>query len=198
MAASKDTYRTVTPYLVVPDADAELAFLKAAFGATEANCHRGPDNTVMHAEVRIGDSLVMLGQAGGPWKPRPAALYLWVEDVDATTHARFKRERRPKRTRRQAVRASKRRGRRSERRDVVDWRSGQVETEKCHRAIASPWRDSRAARRGSSVRVRPDAASFLADGAESKDRYSVSIWRVAPHSAGPGAHCHRPTRNCSM
>jgi mannose-6-phosphate isomerase-like protein (cupin superfamily) len=33
-------------------------------------------------------------------------------------------------------------------------------------------------------------ASFLADGAESEDRYSVSIWRVAPHSAGPGAHCH--------
>ena len=38
----------------------------------------------MHAEVTIGDSLVMLGQAGGTWKPRPAALYLWVEDVDAT------------------------------------------------------------------------------------------------------------------
>ena len=84
MADSKDTYRTVTPYLVVPDADAELAFLKAAFGATEANCQRRPDNTVMHAEVKIGDSLVMLGQAGGPWKPRSAALYLWVENVDAT------------------------------------------------------------------------------------------------------------------
>lgn len=84
MADTKDTYRTVTPYLVVPDADAELTFLKAAFGGTEANCQRNPDNTVMHAEVEIGDSLVMLGQAGGPWKPHPAALYLWVEDVDAT------------------------------------------------------------------------------------------------------------------
>ena len=38
----------------------------------------------MHAEIKIGDSLVMLGQAGGQWKPRTAALYLWVEDVDAT------------------------------------------------------------------------------------------------------------------
>jgi PhnB protein len=84
MAHSKDTYRTVTPYLVVPDADAELAFLKTAFGGSEANCQRNPDNTVMHAEITIGDSLVMLGQASGPWKPRPAALYLWVEDVDAT------------------------------------------------------------------------------------------------------------------
>ena len=84
MADAKDTYHTVTPYLVVPDADAELAFLTAAFGGTEANCQRNPDNTVMHAEIKIGDSLVMLGQAGGPCKPRPAALYLWVKDVDAT------------------------------------------------------------------------------------------------------------------
>ena len=83
MADSKDTYRTVTPYLLVPDANAELAFLKVAFGGTEANCQRNADNSVMHAEINIGDSLVMLGQAGGPWKPRPAALYLWVDDVDA-------------------------------------------------------------------------------------------------------------------
>ena len=84
MADSKDTYRTVTPYLVVSDADTELAFLKAAFGATEVDCQRNPDNRVMHAEMKIGDSLVMLGQAGGRWTPRPAALYLWVDNVDAT------------------------------------------------------------------------------------------------------------------
>jgi uncharacterized glyoxalase superfamily protein PhnB len=84
MADSKDTYHTVTPYLVVADADAELAFLKAAFGGTETSCQRNADNTVMHAEIKIGDSLVMLGQAGGQWKPLTAALYLWVDDVDAT------------------------------------------------------------------------------------------------------------------
>jgi uncharacterized glyoxalase superfamily protein PhnB len=84
MPDSKDTYRTVTPYLVVPDADAEIGFLKAAFGATESSCQRGADKTVTHAEVIIGDSLVMLGQAGGPWKPLTAAIYLWVDDVDAT------------------------------------------------------------------------------------------------------------------
>jgi PhnB protein len=87
MPQVKDTYRTVTPYLVIPNADAELAFVKAAFGGTEIQCHRNEDNTVMHAEVQIGDSLVMLGQAGGQWGPRTAALYLWVEDVD-TTYAR--------------------------------------------------------------------------------------------------------------
>jgi PhnB protein len=84
MADSKDTYRTVTPYLVVLDADVELAFLKAAFGGTEVNCQRNADNTVRHAEIKIGDSLIMLGQAGGPGKPRTAAFYLWVDDVDAT------------------------------------------------------------------------------------------------------------------
>jgi PhnB protein len=84
MADTLDTYRTLTPYLVVPDADAELKFLKAAFGATESQCHRGADNKVMHAEVKIGDSLIMLGQAGGQFKALQAALYLWVEKVDET------------------------------------------------------------------------------------------------------------------
>ena len=84
MADTKETYRTVTPYLVVPDADVELQFLKSAFGGTEVGCHRNPDNTVMHAEITLGDSLVMLGQAGAHVAARPAALYLWIDDVDAT------------------------------------------------------------------------------------------------------------------
>jgi len=83
MADTMTSYRTVTPYLVVSNADDELAFLKKAFGGTEVLCHRNADNTVMHAEIKIGDSLVMLGQAGAQWKPLSAALYLWVEDVDA-------------------------------------------------------------------------------------------------------------------
>ena len=84
MADTRDTYRTVTPYLVVSDADVELQFLKSAFGGTEVGCHRNPDGTVMHAEITIGDSLVMLGQAGAHVASRPAALYLWIDDVDAT------------------------------------------------------------------------------------------------------------------
>ncbi|MGO9257950.1 MAG: VOC family protein [Bryobacteraceae bacterium] len=82
MADTIETYRTVTPYLVVPDADAELKFLAAAFGAVESLCQRSPDQKVMHAELKIGDSLVMLGQAGDQWKALKAALYLWVENVD--------------------------------------------------------------------------------------------------------------------
>ena len=82
MADTLETYRTVTPYLVVRDAEAELKFLKAAFGATESMCQRNADNTVVHAEVMLGDSLIMLGQAGDQWKALNAALYLWVDNVD--------------------------------------------------------------------------------------------------------------------
>src|SRR5262249_41107187 len=43
-----------------------------------------PDGTVMHAELRVGDSVIMLGEAQGEWKPMAAALYIYVKDVDAT------------------------------------------------------------------------------------------------------------------
>jgi PhnB protein len=82
MADTLETYRTVTPYLVVPDADAELKFLVAAFGAAVRVCERNEQNAVRHAEVRIGDSVVMIGQASEQWKPKAASLYLWVPDVD--------------------------------------------------------------------------------------------------------------------
>lgn len=42
------------------------------------------DGTIQHAEVKIGDSIVMLAEACDPWKPRPSMLYLYVNDVDAT------------------------------------------------------------------------------------------------------------------
>jgi PhnB protein len=84
MADTFDTYRTVTAYLIVSDADAELRFLTAAFGAIEKSCHRDESGRVMHAEFTIGDTLVMLGQASEQWKPLSAAFYLWVRDVDGT------------------------------------------------------------------------------------------------------------------
>lgn len=84
MPDTLNTYRTLTPYLVVPDADVEMRFLQAAFGATETLCHRTAEGKVMHAELTVGDSLVMVGQSSGEWKPLSAALYLWVTDVDGT------------------------------------------------------------------------------------------------------------------
>ncbi len=76
------SYHTVTPYLVVPDADAEVKFLETAFGGTQSMCQRNSDHAVMHAEIKVGDSLIMVGQAREQWKALNAALYLWLENVD--------------------------------------------------------------------------------------------------------------------
>lgn len=83
-------YASVTPYLIVADADAAIAFYKRAFGAEEVMRLPMPNGRIAHAEIRIGTSRVMLGEAppeSGPRDPgaaRPIFLYLYVEDVDAT------------------------------------------------------------------------------------------------------------------
>lgn len=84
MADTLDTYRTVTPYLIVNDADSEVRFLESAFGATVTQCQRTPAGAVMHAELTIGNAQVMLGQASEQWQAKPAALYVWLADCDAT------------------------------------------------------------------------------------------------------------------
>jgi len=77
-------YHTVTPYIVSRDAAATIDFAKRAFGAREHHVMRMPDGKVMHADIVIGNSHVMIGQAGGPNQAFPAMLYLYVPDVDAT------------------------------------------------------------------------------------------------------------------
>jgi len=79
-----DGYRAVTPYLTAENAAALLEFLRGAFGAQELERMERPDGSVQHAEVRIGDSVVMLGQPEAPRKATPSTLYLYVEDVDST------------------------------------------------------------------------------------------------------------------
>ena len=76
-------YHTVTPYLMVREVARLIAFLEQAFGAKESERLRRPDGTIMHAEVRIGDSVVMMGEASNESEPRPGSLYLYVEDTDA-------------------------------------------------------------------------------------------------------------------
>jgi uncharacterized glyoxalase superfamily protein PhnB len=80
--AIPEGYHTVTPYLVVSGADRVIEFLKQAFGAAEIQRTTGPDGAIRHAEVSIGDSRLMLGEAGGAYPPMPAMLHLYVEDVD--------------------------------------------------------------------------------------------------------------------
>ena len=79
-----DGYHTITPFLVAEGTAKLIDFIKQAFGAEETHRMAAPDGTVMHAELRIGDSILMLGEAQGEWKAIPSMLYLYVKDVDAT------------------------------------------------------------------------------------------------------------------
>lgn len=80
--------QTLTPYLVMKDAHKALAFYKDVFNAREDMHLDGPDGKLMHAQLSIGDSVLMLteecNQMPGPGKDgSPIALYLMVDDVDA-------------------------------------------------------------------------------------------------------------------
>jgi uncharacterized glyoxalase superfamily protein PhnB len=77
-------YTIVSPYLVVTDAPATIEFTKRVFSATELRRFSTPDGRIAHAEVRIGDTVVMLGQATADWPAAGAHVHVFVPDVDAT------------------------------------------------------------------------------------------------------------------
>ena len=81
-----DGYRTVTPYLIVRGVPRLLDFLQQAFGATELMRAPRPDGSIMHAEVAIGDSRVMMGEASASSPPMPGCVHLYVVDTDALYH----------------------------------------------------------------------------------------------------------------
>jgi PhnB protein len=84
-------YHTATPYLIIKDAAKAIEFYKKAFGATELMRMAQPDGKVGHAEIKIGDSPIMLADEFpemGSRSPQslggsPVSLYLYVDDVDA-------------------------------------------------------------------------------------------------------------------
>jgi PhnB protein len=84
-------YQTVTPYLAVDDATAAIDFYQRAFGAKERVRMSGPGDSIMHAELEIGDSLLMLSDPFPQASTRPpkdlggtsASIFLYVEDIDA-------------------------------------------------------------------------------------------------------------------
>lgn len=75
--------RSVTPYLHPVGAPQVIEFLHKAFGAEEVYRAQSPDGVVHHAQVRIGDSIVGIGEAHGPYQPMPCTLHLYVPDTDA-------------------------------------------------------------------------------------------------------------------
>ncbi|MDR3555809.1 MAG: VOC family protein [Syntrophobacteraceae bacterium] len=81
--STPEGYNTVTPLLSVKGAAQLIDFLKKAFEAVEVYRFPGPEGTVRHAEMKIGDSVIMLGEACDKSAPMPTALYLYVQDADA-------------------------------------------------------------------------------------------------------------------
>ena len=71
------------PYLHPKGAPQMIEFLKQAFGAEATAVHQSPDGVVHHATVRIGSSIIEMGEAHGPWQPMPMTFMLYVDDVDA-------------------------------------------------------------------------------------------------------------------
>ncbi len=78
-------YNSVSAYLIVEGgAQRVIDFLKKAFDATELRRYDMPDGSIMHAEVRIDDTVIMMGDGGPQWPGFPAMLHIYVPDVDAT------------------------------------------------------------------------------------------------------------------
>lgn len=84
-------FHTITPHLVCKNASKAIDFYKSAFGAEPIRTHLTPDGKVMHAELKIGDSIVMLGEEFPDWKVlSPASLggtgvfiHIYTDDVDS-------------------------------------------------------------------------------------------------------------------
>lgn len=77
-----DGYTTVTPWLISRDTARLIDYVAQAFGATEISRLTSADGRIEHAEVRIGNAIVMMFDAAPGWPPTPGFLRLFVEDAD--------------------------------------------------------------------------------------------------------------------
>ena len=75
---------TVAVYFHPAGAPKFIDFLEKAFGAEVLERHQSNEGFVYHSKVRLGDSIVEMGEAHDRWQPMPSAIYMYVEDVDAT------------------------------------------------------------------------------------------------------------------
>jgi uncharacterized glyoxalase superfamily protein PhnB len=82
----REGFHSLTPYLIVEGAAKLIDFLKQAFGAEEKFRVPKPDGSIMHAEVRVGGSVIELADANAQYPPRPTNLHFYVPDADAVYH----------------------------------------------------------------------------------------------------------------
>lgn len=83
-------YPSVSPYLIVTDAAKTLAFLTEAFGATELRRFPTPEGRIMHSEIRLDDSVLMIADSAEGWPAMPAHVHVYLPDVDAAYAAALK------------------------------------------------------------------------------------------------------------
>ena len=76
-------YNSLSPYLIVRDAAGTIDFLKATFAAVELSRHTNDGGGIMHAEVKVDDTIIMLGDAADGWPAVDAHIHVYVADVDA-------------------------------------------------------------------------------------------------------------------
>ena len=84
MTFKPDGYTTVSPYLIVDGASATIEFLRNVLGAVEIRRFPGAGEKIMHAEVRIDDTVVMIADAPDGSQAVPCHIHVYVADVDAT------------------------------------------------------------------------------------------------------------------
>ena len=79
----REGFHTLTPYLFAEGASRLVEFIGAAFAGRVTFRKDRPDGSLMHCEIQVGDSMLMLGDATAEFGPMPASLYLYVNDCDA-------------------------------------------------------------------------------------------------------------------
>ncbi len=85
-----DGFHAVTPYLFAQGASRLIEFISAAFHGEVIFRQTRPDGAIMHATMRIGDSMLMLADPTPQFGPMPASIYLYVHDSDTVYHSALK------------------------------------------------------------------------------------------------------------
>lgn len=83
MSYKPESYSTVSPYLIVDGAGGTIDFLKNVLGAVELRRFADDSGRIVHAEVRIEDTVVMIADGVEGWPPTPSHVHVYVSDVDA-------------------------------------------------------------------------------------------------------------------
>lgn len=78
-----ENYNSVSPYFVIEDPDRLIDMLQQVFLASQMRRYERPDGSVMHVEVKLDDSIIMIGGAGEEYKPNQLLIHVYVPNVDS-------------------------------------------------------------------------------------------------------------------